>query len=166
MIPLRANKGEANTLGGYRWVMLSFSFAIAFLLHLLLFATGPMVTSIMKDMALSHTGFGFIFSAAMISLILFRVPWGLIGDRMGYLDAFRTALPISAASALVRAFSPTYTTFLLSQLFLGLAVVLPCLPPVVKEWSPERLGFSTGIYVSGFAVGNATANQSSRTQCG
>jgi cyanate permease len=119
-----------------------------------------MVTVIMEEMDLSHAGFGFVFSVAMISLILFRIPWGLIGDRIGYLDALRIALPICAASAVLRAFSPSYLMLLLSQFFLGLglAAVLPCLPLLVKEWSlGKSLGLSTGIYVSGFAVGNATA---------
>jgi len=139
--------------------MLFFSFVIAFLLHLLLFATAPMVTAIMSEMELSYAGFGIIFSAAMVSLILFRIPWGLIGDRLGYVNAVRIALPITAASALLRGISPDYTMLLLSQFLLGvgLAVVLPCLPLLVKEWSPEALGLWTGIYISGFAVGNATA---------
>jgi len=144
----------------YHWVMLSFSFTIAFLLHLLLFAPAPMTTVILKEMGLSHAGFGFVFSAAMISLILFRIPWGLMGDRIGYLDALKIALPICAASAVLRAFSPGYLVLLLGQflLGLGLAAVLPCLPLLVKEWSSGKsLGLCTGIYISGFAVGNATA---------
>lgn len=144
----------------YYWVMLSFSFTIAFLLHALLFATAPMVTVIMGEMGLSHADFGFVFSAAMISLILFRIPWGLIADKIGYLDALRIALPISTASAVLRAFSPGYLSLLLSQFFLGvgMAAVMPCLPLLAKEWSLGRtLGLSTGIYVSGFAAGNATA---------
>ncbi len=150
----------ASKTKNYYWVMLSFSFIIAFLLHVLLFATAPMVTVIMEEMDLSHADFGFVFSAAMISLILFRMPWGLIGDKIGYLDALRIALPISTASAVLRAFSPGYLSLLLSQFFLGLglAAVMPCLPLLVKEWSPGKtLGLSTGIYVSGFAAGNATA---------
>jgi cyanate permease len=144
----------------YRWIMISFSFVIAFLLHLLLFATAPMVTQIMKEMNLSYADFGLVFSAAMISLLLFRIPWGLIGDRIGYLNVFRVTLPILAASAIFRGFSSSYSTLLVSQFFLGLglAAVLPCLPLVIKEWAPERkVGFSTGIYVSGFALGNFTA---------
>jgi CP family cyanate transporter-like MFS transporter len=140
--------------------MLSFSFLIAFLLHLLLFATAPMVTVIISEMKLSHAEFGLVFSAAMVSLILFRIPWGFIGDKIGYLSAFKIALPISAVSALLRAFSPNYSCLLLSQFFLGLglAAVLPCLPLVLKEWAGDRaLGFSTGIYVAGFAAGNAAA---------
>ena len=159
MKEVRYIQQPAGAKGVAAGTMLSFAFTIAFLLHLLLFATAPMVTVIMEEMDLSHADFGLVYSAAMISLIVFRIPWGLIGDRIGYLNAFRIALPISAASAVLRAFSPNYSTLLLSQfsLGLGLAAVLPCLPLMVKEWSPRVLGLSTGIYVSGFAVGNATA---------
>ncbi len=108
---------------------------------------------------MSYTEFGLVFSAAMISLIVFRIPWGLVIDRIGYLNALRIALPVSALAAGLRAFSPGYQTLLISQFFLGvgLASVLPCLPLLVKEWAPKNIGFSTGIYISGFAAGNATA---------
>ena len=140
-------------------VMLAFSFLIAFLLHLLLFATAPMVTPIMEEMGLSHASFGFVFSSAMISLILFRIPWGLLADKVGYLKVLKIAMPLSAASALLRALSVGYTNLLLSQfcLGLGLAAVLPCLSLLVKEWGSRSPGLFTGIYVSGFAAGNATA---------
>ena len=154
-VNMAANKSKS----AYRLVMLTFSFTVAFLLHLLLFSTAPMVTVVMEEMRLSHADFGLVFSVAMISLILFRIPWGLIGDRIGYLNALRIALPLSAAFATLRAFSPGYLTLLLSQFFLGLglAAVLPCLPLLVREWAPKSPGLSTGIYVSGFAAGNAAA---------
>ncbi len=153
------NMATSKSKSEYQMVMLIFSFIIAFLLHLLLFGTAPMVTVIMEEMHLSHADFGFVFSAAMISLILFRIPWGLVGDGIGYRNALRIALPLSAVSAILRAFSSGYPTLLLSQFFLGLglAAVLPCLPLLVREWAPKSPGLSTGIYVSGFAVGNATA---------
>ena len=142
-----------------QWLMLAFSFFIAFLLHLLLFSTSPMVSLIMIEMNLSYTEFGFIFSIAMAGLILFRIPWGFMGDRIGYINTLRIALPISAGAAVLRAFSPNYLGLLLGQFLLGsgLAVVLPCLPLIVKEWSPKTVGFSTGMYITGFAVGNAVA---------
>ena len=150
-----------NTKGKtpYHLIMLSFSFAIAFIMHLLLFCTAPMVTPIMEEMDLSHGDFGVVYSSAMLSLILFRIPWGLLGDRIGYLNTFKIVLPLSAASAVLRGFSPNYPTLLLCQFSLGLslAAMLPCLPLIVKEWSPGTLGLSTGIYISGFAAGNATA---------
>lgn len=143
-----------------QWLMLSLAFLIAFLLHLLLFATAPMVSVMIEEMSLSHAEFGFIFGAAMVSLILFRIPWGYFGDRHGYRVIFRIALLITAAASLLRAFSNNYWTLLLNQIAIGFGsgAVLPCLPLVIREWANGRLlGLATGIYVSGFAIGNATA---------
>ena len=141
-------------------LMLSFTFSIGFILHLLLFATAPMVSIIMEEMSLSHAQFGMVYSASMLSLIVFRIPWGLFGDRKGYLISLRIALPLIAASSLARALSPNFVTLLLSQIVLGLglASVFPCLSMMVKEWSGGKsVGFATGIYISGFAAGNAAA---------
>lgn len=143
-----------------RWIMLSFPFLIGFLLHLLLFATAPMVARIVDEMNLSFAEFGLIYSASMASLILFRIPWGILVDRIGYPCAFRIALPASAAAALLRSFSSSYEMLLTSQILLGvaLAAVLPSLPLILKDWVESRnLGFATGLYIAGFAAGNATA---------
>lgn len=129
------------------------------MVDLLLFSTAPMVTMIMQELDLSHAEFGFVFSVAMISLILFRIPWGLLSDRIGYLNILRIALPLTTVTALVRAFSPSQPVLLLSQFFLGvgLAAMLPCLPLIIREWYPRNLGLSTGLFISGFAVGSAIA---------
>lgn len=139
--------------------MLAFSFSIAFLLHLLLFATAPMVTDIMKEMELSYAQFGFIFSVTMITLAVFRLPWGLLADRIGYLNVFKIAAPLCLVFAFARAWVSGYTSLLISQLFLGigLAAIIPILTLLVKEWAYHKTGFSTGIYIAGFAAGNATA---------
>jgi cyanate permease len=154
--PLSSNQ-RAGRLPG---LMLSFTFFIGFILHLLLFATAPMVSIIMEEMNLSHAEFGMVYSASMLSLIIFRIPWGIFGDRKGYLLSLRVALPLIAASSLARTFSPNFPFLLGSQIFLGLglASVFPCLPMIVKEWSRGKsLGFATGVYISGFAAGNAAA---------
>jgi len=141
-------------------LMLFFTFFIGFILYLLLFATAPMVSIIMEEMNLSHAEFGMVYSASMLSLIIFRIPWGLFGDRKGYLLSLRVALPLIAASSLARTFSPNFFILLVSQIFLGLglASVFPCLPMIAKEWSRGKsLGMATGVYISGFAAGNAAA---------
>jgi len=143
---------------GYRTVF-GLAFAVAFVVHLLVFSVSPMVHVLMEEMNLSHAQFGLIFSSAMVSLMIFRLPWGLVADRRGYVGVLRWALVISAAAAALRALSPGYTGLLVSQfiLGLGLAALMPCLSLMVKAWASERPGLGTGIYFSGFAVGNATA---------
>lgn len=143
----------------YKWVMISLAFVISFLLHLLLFGTAPMVDEIMTEMSLSYAQFGLIFSAAIVSLLVLRIPWGILSDKFGYLKILKISLPIISLSAIVRGFAVDYTIFLISQFFLGLglASLLPCFPLLVSEWFPERSGLATGIYVSGFALGYGTA---------
>lgn len=143
---------------GYRTVF-ALAFTIAFLVHLLLFCLSPMVGVLMEEMHLSHAQFGFVFSVAMISLIIFRLPWGVLADRRGYVSVMRMALVLSALAAGFRGVSQGYTGLLVSQFFvgLGLAAVMPCLSLMVKAWASDRPGLGTGIYFSGFAVGNASA---------
>lgn len=140
-------------------MMLGFSFCLAFLLHLLLFSVAPMVTVLMEEMNISHAQFGFVFSSAMISLILCRLPWGFLADRVGYVKVSRISLLLSTGFAVARAFAPSYLPLVACQFLvgLGMAAIMPCLSLMVKEWSRESPGFSTGVYVSGFAAGNATA---------
>lgn len=137
--------------------MLSFSFTVAFLLHLLLFATGPMVTMMMEEMGLSCAELGFVYSAGMIGLIFFKIPWELMGDRIGYLDAFWDRIAnlcrfCSAKGILANLLNTPAKPILPG---LRLAAVLPCLALIVKDWALSRpLRLLTAIYVSGFAVGN------------
>jgi len=143
---------------GYRTI-LALAFVIAFLVHLLLFCLSPMVSVLMDEMRISHARFGLVFSVAMVSLILFRLPWGLLADRRGYVSVMRIALVLSALAAGLRGASSGYTSLLVSQFFVGfgLAAVMPCLSLMVKAWAADRPGLGTGIYFSGFAVGNASA---------
>ena len=152
------DKHATVTRPGYRTVF-GLAFAVALTVHLLIFSISPMVHVLMEEMDLSHAQFGLIFSSAMISLILFRLPWGLVADSRGYVGVLRLALIASAAAGVFRALAPGYAVLLVSQfvLGLGLAALMPCLSLMVKAWSAARPGLGTGIYFSGFAVGNSTA---------
>lgn len=152
--------GKLNNKEKYgQGIMISLAFLISFILHVLLFSTAPMVDKIMAEMELSHAEFGIIFSTANVSLVVLRIPWGILSDKYGYLQIFRLALPLSAVAGLLRGLTHSYVTLLITQFVLGfsLASILPSLPLIVKEWFPENSGIGTGIYISGFALGNGTA---------
>jgi nitrate/nitrite transporter NarK len=57
------------------------AFAVAFLVHLLLFSLAPMVAIVMDSMHLNHTEFGLVVPVAMVSLVPCRLPWGVLADR-------------------------------------------------------------------------------------
>ncbi len=150
----RVGSGETS-----RRIMFVQAFAIAFLVHLLLFSIAPMVSPVMREMNLSHTQFGLAFSMSMVSLIIFRLPWGLVADRKGYVAVMRVSLLLATVAALLRAVVQDYTGLLVSQFLLGfgLAATLPGLSLMVKEWALGRPGLGTGTYIAGFATGNASA---------
>jgi cyanate permease len=143
---------------GHRTVF-ALAFAVACLSDLLLFSLSPMVHVLMAEMHLSHAQFGMLFSAAMVSLMLARLPLGLVADRRGYVVVLRLALLASALAAGARALAPGYAALLVSQFVLGLGVaaLMPCLSLMVKAWAAARPGVGTGIYFSGFAVGSVVA---------
>ena len=147
-----------NARPRYRTVF-ALAFAVAFLADLMLFSVSPMADALMDELRLTHAQFGMLFSVSIVSILLARLPLGLVADRRGYLPVLRVALVVSALAAGARALATGYTGLLVSQFVLGLGVaaLMPCLSLMVKAWAAARPGLGTGIYFSGFAVGSIVA---------
>jgi ACS family D-galactonate transporter-like MFS transporter len=137
--------------------MLILAFLTSLTVHLLLFSYSQLKESIILEMHLTHAEAGFIFSMSFLALILLRIPWGLVIDRLGFRVSLGLALTLLGVFGLLRGFAVNYETLLLSQLFLGVgfAAVMPCLPKLASAWfPPEKAGFAIGVAISGFAVGD------------
>jgi len=137
--------------------MLILAFLTSLTMHLLLFSYSQLKESIILAMQLTHAEAGFIFSMSILALILLRIPWGLVIDRLGFRVSLGLALTLLGIFGLLRGFAVNYGTLLLFQLFLGVgfAAVMPCLPKLVSAWfPPEKAGFAIGVTISGFAVGD------------
>ncbi|MFQ5999431.1 MAG: nitrate/nitrite transporter [Candidatus Bathyarchaeia archaeon] len=135
--------------------MLTLAFLTAFELHLLLFSYSPLVSQIKLEMELSDTQAGLIFSMSILTLVLLRIPWGLLSDRIGFSTTLRLATTIIAVFGFLRGFAINYETLLIYQLLLGtgFAAILPCLPKLVEAWFQKKVGPTTGVYVAGFPIG-------------
>lgn len=138
-----------------RWIMLILAFLTAFTLHLLLFSYSPLVPEIMSEMGLSHAQAGLIFSMCILTITVFRIPWGILSDRTGFVMAMRLAMILVAAFGLLRGLAGGYEALLALQSLLGIgfAAILPCLPKLVDAYFPRRSGLATGAYVAGFPIG-------------
>ncbi|MFQ6086743.1 MAG: CynX/NimT family MFS transporter [Candidatus Bathyarchaeia archaeon] len=139
--------------------MLTLAFLTAFTLHLLLFSYAPLVSWIMSEMGLSHAQGGFIFSVCILTLIILRIPWGLLSDYLGLVTTTKIATAFIGVFGLLRGFAVNYETLLISQLLLGVgfAAVLPCLSKLVNMWFKEKAGLTTGVYAAGFPIGDMVA---------
>jgi len=138
-------------------LMLVLAFLASLTLHLLLFSYSPLKEPMRLEMQLSYAEVGFIFSMSILALILLRIPWGLVIDRLGFRISFGLALTLMGIFGLLRGLAIDYGTLLLSQLFLGVgfAAVMPCLPKLVSTWfPPQKTGYAIGVAMSGYAIGD------------
>jgi cyanate permease len=141
----------------YRWVMLVLAFLSTFTMHLLIFSYSPLILPVISDMNISYAQASFVFSACILMLIVLRIPWGMICDRLGLRMSMGLALTLVGIFGFLRGFATNYEALLVFQALLGigLAAIMPCLPKLVFTWFPRKeTGSATGIYVAGFAIGN------------
>jgi MFS family permease len=135
--------------------VLFLAFLTAFDLHLLMFSYSSLIPLVAGEMGLSFAEAGLIFSASMLAILLFRIPWGFLSDFLGFLTTMRVAMIVIGVFSLLRGFAQDYISLLVFQLLLGVgfASIMPCLGKVVNVMFQGREGVATGIYFSGFPVG-------------
>jgi MFS family permease len=138
-------------------LMLILAFLTSLTMHLLLFSYSQLKDTIILEMHLTYAEAGFIFSMSFLALILLRIPWGLVIDRLGFRVSLGLALTLMGVFGFLRGLAVNYETLLLFQLFLGVGFggIIPCLPKLASAWFPsEKTGFAVGVAISGFAVGD------------
>jgi len=109
---------------------------------------------------LTNAEAGFLFSVAILTLMLFRIPWGILFDRKGFKKTMTLALTLMGIFGLARGFAIDYVSLLITQFFLGVGLsgVIPAIPRLVSCWFPrEKIGIATGICLAGFPVGDFVA---------
>jgi nitrate/nitrite transporter NarK len=138
-------------------LMLILAFLTSLTVHLLLFSYSLLKEPIILEMHLTYAEAGFIFSMSFLALILLRIPWGLVIDRLGFRLSLGFALTLLGIFGLLRGLAINYETLLLSQLFLGVGIgaTMPCFPKLASAWfPPEKTGFAIGVTISGYAIGD------------
>lgn len=143
----------------HRGLMLILAFLTAFELHFLLFSFSQLVSEIRLEMELLYAQANLVFSICILTLVLLRIPWGLLSDRIGSSATLKLATTFIGIFGFLRGFAVNYETLLIFQLFLGIgfAAILPSLPKLVDAWFPKKVGLTTGLYVAGFPLGEIAA---------
>jgi nitrate/nitrite transporter NarK len=140
--------------------MLTLGFLATLNVHLLLFSYSPLVPNIAGELALTNAAAGFLFSVSILTLMVFRIPWGILFDRKGFKKTMTLALLLMGVFGLARGFAVDYNSLLITQFFLGVGLsgVIPAIPRLVSCWFPrEKIGLATGICLAGFPLGDIVA---------
>jgi MFS family permease len=113
-------------------------------------------SSIAKEMALTPTALGYLFSSFLWIYILCLLPAGAITDRLGTRKTVAGAVGLWSIAQMCSGFAPTLLLLLFSRLGLGVfeSFTNPGANSVIREWAPRsERGLASAIWISGSLAG-------------
>lgn len=124
-------------------------------LRLPILAVPPILALIILDLGLSGTDVGVLNAIPVALFALIAIPGSLLIARVGAVHALVVGLLIAAAGSALRgiAFDTVVLYAATIVMSAGVALMQPALPPLVREWVPNRIGFATAIYTNGLLCG-------------
>ncbi|MCX7309867.1 MAG: MFS transporter [Afipia sp.] len=124
-------------------------------LRLTILAIPPVLALIISDLKLSGTEVGILNAIPVCLFALVSIPSSAIIARFGAVRALTTGLVVTAIGSFLRGFSPNILFLYASTAIMaaGIAVIQPSLPPIVRQWVPNKIGFSTAVYTNGLIFG-------------
>ncbi|MFZ0608209.1 MAG: MFS transporter [Xanthobacteraceae bacterium] len=128
-------------------------------LRLTVLAVPPVVPLLHADLHLSETDIGWLSSLPPMLFALAAVPGALLIARFGVVPALVVGLLLNAAGSAARAaFSdPAFLYASTIVMAAGVSIMQPSLPPLVRSWFPQRIGFATAVYTTGLLIGEILA---------
>jgi MFS transporter, CP family, cyanate transporter len=141
------------------WIALALLWLSGMGLRITLLAVPPVIPLIHRDLDLSETAIGTLGTLPSLLLAAAAVPGSLLIARFGAKSALVTGLLLvgfgSAARGLANGVIVLYlTTIVMSA---GVAVMQPALPPLAREWLPDRIALATAVYANGLLLGETIA---------
>jgi MFS transporter, CP family, cyanate transporter len=124
-------------------------------LRLTILAVPPLIPAIHDEFRMSETQVGILAGLPVVLFACAAIPGSALIARFGALataiiglivTGFGSALRGAAADVWVLYSATIVTGF-------GVAVMQPSMPPLVRAWLPDRIGFATAVYSNGLLIG-------------
>jgi CP family cyanate transporter-like MFS transporter len=124
-------------------------------LRLTILAVPPVIPLIHDDLHLSETQVGILSGLPMVLFAGAAIAGSLLIARLGPRTAMVIGLTLCAAGSMVRGIGPNLPMLYFGTVVMafGVAVMQPSLPPLVRAWMPQRIGFATAVYTNGLLIG-------------
>jgi MFS transporter, CP family, cyanate transporter len=124
-------------------------------LRLTILSVPPVIPLIHDDLHLSETQVGILSGLPMVLFAGAAIAGSLLIARFGALTALVTGLLLCAIGSAARGIGPSIAVLYAMTVLMafGIAVMQPSLPPLVRAWVPQRIGFGTAVYTNGLIVG-------------
>jgi CP family cyanate transporter-like MFS transporter len=124
-------------------------------LRLTILAVPPVIPLIHDDLHLTETQVGVLSGLPMVLFAGAAIAGSLLIARIGAQRTLVTGLLLCAFGSTLRGLGPSVTMLYLGTTVMafGVAVMQPSLPPLVRAWVPNRIGFATAVYTNGLLIG-------------
>jgi CP family cyanate transporter-like MFS transporter len=124
-------------------------------LRLTILAVPPVIPVVRGDLGLSETAVGIVSGLPPVLFALAAVPGSLLIARFGALRTLTAGLLFGAAATVLRSASPDALMLNLTTVGVaaGIAVMQVALPPLVRDWLPQRIPLATAVYTNGLLIG-------------
>lgn len=118
-------------------------------------AVPPLIRLIHDDLGLTETEVGILSGLPPILFGLAAVPGSLLIARFGAVPAVVAGLLATALGCALRGAAPDFVLLCAATILtgVGVAIMQPAMPPLVRAWLPERIGLGTAVWTNGLLVG-------------
>jgi CP family cyanate transporter-like MFS transporter len=124
-------------------------------LRLTILAVPPVIPLIHDELKLSGTQIGVLTGLPSMLFAFAAVPGSLVIARLGVRNALVVGLILNAVGGALRGFLPDVSWLYGMTIVMGagVAIMQVTMPPAVRAWSPDRIGFATALYTNGLLLG-------------
>jgi MFS transporter, CP family, cyanate transporter len=124
-------------------------------LRLTILAIPPVIPMMKADLGLSATEVGVLAGLPVILFSAAALPGSVLIARWGPARTLVAGLLITGIASGLRGASPNALTLDAATVLVGLGVAImqPAMPPLVRLWLPHHVGFGTAVYTNGLLVG-------------
>src|ERR1039458_2788468 len=124
-------------------------------LRLTILAVPPVIPLIHDGLTLNATQIGILTGLPSMLFAFAAVPGSLLIARLGVRTALVVGLGVTAIGGALRGAIPDVAWLYAMTIAMGagVAIMQVTMPPAVRAWFPERIGFATAVYTNGLLIG-------------
>jgi MFS transporter, CP family, cyanate transporter len=124
-------------------------------LRLTILAVPPVIPLIHDELNLNATQVGILTGLPAMLFAIAAVPGSLLIARLGVTTAMVLGLALTALGGALRGTVADVTWLYAMTIAMGagVAIMQVSLPPAVRAWAPDRIGFATAVYTNGLLIG-------------
>jgi CP family cyanate transporter-like MFS transporter len=124
-------------------------------LRLTILAVPPLIPAIHDEFHMSETQVGILAGLPVVLFAFAAIPGSALIARFGALATAIIGLVVTGLGSALRGAAPDVWLLYGATIVtgFGVAVMQPSMPPLVRAWLPDRIGFATAVYTNGLLIG-------------